>query len=595
MTVLTRKRGNMAQPQFRVDSRLVILLSENYRSSEAAIKELVDNCWDADADNVWIRLPKPDTADFLVIEDDGTGMTPQELQSEYLVVAKDRISSKGQLTIGKKRKVKGRKGIGKFAGLVTASSMQLETWARGVYTSILLEKGRLVEASRDLEELDLIPTIEEVAADKHGTKVTLKGLNQNLRFPLPEKLRELLIRDYGREEDFTLHVDDEKVTYEHIQGETHTAEANIDGVGRAALAFTVAEARRRFRNAGIAIRVEGKVIGKPHFFGLEDSEDFPKSVLGKIYGEVEADGLLSDVTADWGTVIENSKGYDALRTWVAGEIREAAKKVYGQQIHLAQARLQQKINRRLEQLPEFKKFFAQRALQRLLQKYYDEPDEKLEPLVNVVLEAIERDEYYFIIDKIDKAKRSDIESFARALEESSFVELSMMQHQLTYRLRLIDEFEEIVVNPATLEKHAHQALENRLWIFGPEYSLKSSNVTLKRIADEYLSTKFSGIRASKRPDLLLANDLLGRHSLIEFKRPNHTLTHDDYLQAIAYRHDLLANLREMEVIVIGGKRDEGVGTTYTEDDVKLMTFLELISHARSQYNWLLAQLKQRSE
>ena len=71
----------------------------------------------------------------------------------------------------------------------------------------------------------------------------------------------------------------------------------------------------------------------------------------------------------------------------------------------------------------------------------------------MVLEAIERDEYYFIIDKIDKAKRSDIESFARALEESSFVELSMMQHQLTYRLRLIDEFEEIVVNPATLEKH----------------------------------------------------------------------------------------------------------------------------------------------
>src|SRR5271157_664487 len=585
----------MAQPQFRVDSRLVILLSENYRSSEAAIKELVDNCWDADADNVWIRLPKPDTADFLVIEDDGTGMTPQELQSEYLVVAKDRISSKGQLTIGKKRKVKGRKGIGKFAGLVTASSMQLETWARGVYTSIILEKGRLVEASRDLEELDLIPTIEEVAADKHVTKVTLSGLNQNLRFPLPEKLRELLIRDYGREEDFTLHVDDEKVTYEHIQGETHTAEANIDGVGRAALAFTVAEARRRFRNAGIAIRVEGKVIGKPHFFGLEDSEDFPKSVLGKIYGEVEADGLLSDVTADWGTVIENSKGYDALRTWVAGEIREAAKKVYGQQIHLAQARLQQKINRRLEQLPEFKKVFAQRALQRLLQKYYDEPDEKLEPLVNVVLEAIERDEYYFIIDKIDKAKRSDIESFARALEESSFVELSMMQHQLTYRLRLIDEFEEIVVNPATLEKHAHQALENRLWIFGPEYSLKSSNVTLKRIADEYLSTKFSGIRASKRPDLLLANDLLGRHSLIEFKRPNHTLSHDDYLQAITYRHDLLANLREMEVIVIGGKRDKGVRTNYTEDDVKLMTFLELISHARSQYNWLLAQLKQRSE
>jgi hypothetical protein len=51
----------------------------------------------------------------------------------------------------------------------------------------------------------------------------------------------------------------------------------------------------------------------------------------------------------------------------------------------------------------------------------------------------------------------------------------------------------------------------------------------------------------------------------------------------------------MEVIVIGGKRDEGIRTTYTEDEVKLMTFLELISYARSQYTWILTQLKQRSE
>lgn len=585
----------MTQPQFRVDSRLAILLSENFRSSEAAIKELVDNCWDADAENVRIWLPKPDTTDPVVIEDDGTGMTPPELQNEYLVVAKDRITTKGQLTIGKRRKVKGRKGIGKFAGLITASSMKLETWARGIYTAIVLEKERLINASRDLEELDLATTSEQTDPDRNGTRITLSDLNQNLRFPIPEKLQELLIRDYGRKEDFAIFIDGTRLTYEHIQGETHTVETNIDGVGRASLAFTVAETKRSFRDAGIVIRVDGKVIGKPHFFGLENSEDFPKAVLGKIYGEVEADGLLSDVTADWGTIIENSKGYDALRTWVSGEIREVAKKVYGQEIQLAQARLQQKINRRLEQLPEFKRIFAQKALKRLLQKYYDEPEEKLEPLVNVVLEAIERDEYYFILDKIDKAKKTDIESFARALQESSLVEISMMQHQLKYRLRLIDELEEIVTNPASLEKHAHQALENRLWIFGPEYSLKSSNITLKRIADDYLGTKFAGKRASKRPDLLLANDPLGKHTLIEFKRPSHKLTHDDYSQATSYRHDLLTKLRQLEVIVIGGKRDEGAITAYTEPDVKIMTFDELISCARSEYDWMLRQLKEGSE
>jgi hypothetical protein len=36
---------------FRVDPRLTSLLGESYRSTEQALRELVDNAWDADADN----------------------------------------------------------------------------------------------------------------------------------------------------------------------------------------------------------------------------------------------------------------------------------------------------------------------------------------------------------------------------------------------------------------------------------------------------------------------------------------------------------------------------------------------------------------
>ncbi len=43
--------------QFRVDPRLTSLLGEGYRSTEQALKELIDNAWDADAENVWITLP----------------------------------------------------------------------------------------------------------------------------------------------------------------------------------------------------------------------------------------------------------------------------------------------------------------------------------------------------------------------------------------------------------------------------------------------------------------------------------------------------------------------------------------------------------
>lgn len=39
--------------QFRVDPRLTSLLGETYRSTEHALKELIDNAWDADAETVW--------------------------------------------------------------------------------------------------------------------------------------------------------------------------------------------------------------------------------------------------------------------------------------------------------------------------------------------------------------------------------------------------------------------------------------------------------------------------------------------------------------------------------------------------------------
>ena len=177
-----------------------------------------------------------------------------------------------------------------------------------------------------------MPIIEQCSPEIHGTRLTLTGLNQNLKFPMPDALREALIRDYGREQDFSIFVDGEKLSFEHIHGETQTIQDKLDGIGPVTLAFTVAEAKRPFKEAGISVRVNGKVVGKPEFFGLEESDDFPKKVLGKIYGEVEADGLLEDVTADWGAIIDNSNGYETLKNWGAGHIREAAKKIYGMEI-----------------------------------------------------------------------------------------------------------------------------------------------------------------------------------------------------------------------------------------------------------------------
>ena len=91
---------------FQVDPRLAELLGENYRSTERALKELVDNAWDADADNVWITLPERVLAEQpIIVKDDGTGMTEKEVRTEYLKIANARLSRKGLITPDKQAPV----------------------------------------------------------------------------------------------------------------------------------------------------------------------------------------------------------------------------------------------------------------------------------------------------------------------------------------------------------------------------------------------------------------------------------------------------------------------------------------------------------
>lgn len=55
--------------RFQVDSRLATLLSQEYPSYEKALKELIDNAWNADAEQVSVTLPTPMSDEPIVIAD----------------------------------------------------------------------------------------------------------------------------------------------------------------------------------------------------------------------------------------------------------------------------------------------------------------------------------------------------------------------------------------------------------------------------------------------------------------------------------------------------------------------------------------------
>jgi hypothetical protein len=581
---------------FRVDPRLTSLLSENYRSSEHAIKELVDNAWDAEAEEVHITLPAILSEQPVIVSDTGAGMKPNEVQSEYLNIASARFSRKGDRTPTKKRLVKGRKGIGKFAGLILADTMEIQTKAQGKCTTVRIAKADLLAAHEDLERVPLPFASEDCEASEHGTSITLSKLNTHLSFPQPEKLKALLVIEYGRETDFAIFVNGDKLVHEDIPGKQFVKEFTLPTVGSVKLSFTVAESPLTGKGGGVVLRVGGKVIGKPHCFGLEEDELVPAKLRRRVVGEIIADGLAPDVTADFGAIIENSKAYVELATVIRDELKAAISSVCQNDMNLAKARWQQEINRRLATFPEYRRQFAETHLNRVMQRFFGqgETEERIGVLVSLVLDAFEKDEYWTVCRKIDESSGADVAHFAEVLGEFGICDLAFMGQQAMRRLEFLDSLDKLVSDPQTLEQQVHQALERNLWVFGSRFGLMSSNQTLQRIIREFTDKHYAGDDAKDRPDLLLAANILEHRLLVEFKRPSVTVGRGAEAQAKEYRDVLTGQLGTvMNVFVIGGKVDPKMRAEYATNDIRFLSYDILISDARQELNWLLGQLRQK--
>ena len=572
---------------FSVDTRLAKLLGETYRSTEAALKELVDNAWDSDADTVWITLPTEPSDDLIVVRDDGSGMTKAMVRTEYLAIARDRRSRKGERTAKYKRLVKGRKGIGKFAGLAAARYMRVITARDARQTTILIDRDQVLEASTDLERVPLPLQTEDCEAERHGTTIELSALSKYLLAPREGTFREMLFYEYGRASGMQIIVNGTPLSFDDARGPTHKDNGMFEGSGDVQMRFSISEKRPRY--AGFVVKVAGKAVGKPSFLGLDEDPEVPRWLLNRIFGEIEILDLPDGhVTADWGAIFENSAPYQAICAWVRQRTREELEKTYKRDFDLRKAHLKRDIDARLAELPEHRRAYAESAVNKVLWKFYREHGDRFETLANVLLDALEHDEYWTVLQRIDAASRGDVSQFAEALEAFGLLDLAMISGRARSRLHFLDRLDELIGKPETLEKDVHRALERSLWVLGTKYAAMASNRTLRTIVERYLDQKYAGKRPDARPDLLLAQDSGDRYLLIELKRPFHELTREDEAQAMRYRDEIVLHLpgKAIDVLLLGGRR-ERMDTRYDTPDRVYQTYAAVISQARYELEWLL--------
>ena len=574
---------------FRVDPKLAHVLGESYTSSEKALKELVDNAWDAEATEVHVTVPNILTDAPILVQDNGSGMKTAELEAEYLNIASPRFSRKGDRTPNLNRTVKGRKGIGKFAGLILASEMELVTQAAGKRTRVLISKTVLMEALGDLEKVPLpLDVTDSDPLDAKGTTITLRNLNPKLSHLQPDKLKELLALDYGREPSFVIFVNGERVLHHDIQGEKFQTEITLPNGQSAIVSYTIADKPLPGKKSGLNVRVGGKSIGKPHLFGLENDDALSDRLRRRIVGEINLPADSLELTAAGGDVIESDKGFEMLMQAMPAELKQNLEATHTNEFNLAKARLSKQMKQRLESVPEHRRTIAEERITRLMQRSFQEGEklERIEALVALVLDALEMDEYWTVCQHVHEAEKVDVFHFATALEEFGLCDLAFMGTQAKRRLEFLDSLDRLATTDATTEKQMHIALQNNLWVFGSEYSLMASNRQLRSIIEDYI-----GPDATDRPDLFLAGNVFKQHLLIEFKKPTLTVGRDAESQAKKYADTLTGRLgMPLDILIIGGEVDPKLVEEYNGKKTKFASYRAIIATAKTQLEWLLSEI-----
>ena len=301
---------------------------------------------------------------------------------------------------------------------------------------------------------------------------------------------------------------------------------------------------------------------------------------------------MDDTTADWGEINESSKLKQEIETkvqpWLINSLQDGCK----QDMALAKARHQKKINAYLSKLPEHRQQFAKLALEKVIEKFWTEDDSKIETIISFMIDALEKGHYWSVLENIDHADDHHIEKLADAFNEFGLYEITMMTQQASAKAKFLDKFQTLIENQDTLESTVHQALANNLWVFGYEYSQFISNQSLKKVSEILCDKIYKGENATKRPDLFLGMAYNKERLLIEFKRPSHTLTRTDEAQAQRYRDELSTMFPndKINIKLIGGVVGDKIKQHHNASDLTYHSFSEIISNARANYEWLIKEL-----
>lgn len=618
-----------------------------YSNIPAVLSEIVANSWDADAENVVISI----TDDEIIIEDDGCGMTTNDINEHFLKVGYQKRESL-QKSPKHGRPFMGRKGIGKLSMFSIAKEIDVISAKKnksGILeiSALRMDIDKITDAIKNDSGKYYPEEICEGNIDNEGTKIILKKLKKNISSLTPEYIRKRIARRFGIVGDeycFAVTVNGNvvsladrdyfnKLNYIWYYGRESEKYANdAQKATSKILRDNVLECKDKVYNVTgwigtvessgdlkdgednlnkITILVRGKV-------GQEDIlADYSEGGLYSKYliGEINADFFDSDEFDDMATsnrqeYKRDDERYIALKEFIKTELKSIQSKwtdLRNESGEKKALELMPIITSWVNSLKGDNKTYAKKMFGKINQIEAD--DNKKREMLKYSVLAFEKLRYSNKLSNIDNINIETLESIKDVFLGLDELEATMYYQIIKERIEIIKKFQQIT-DDNMREKVIQQYLFNHLWLLDPSWERVEGTEYMEKTVRNALNAEFDKLSEEEKNARLDIGykQTVGKHVIVELKRSERVVKTGELTQQIMKYNEALKKIlnstkktnEPFEIICVLGKPIDNdstpehfnaVAESLKAWNARIVYYTELIENAYKAYSAYLNENK----
>lgn len=580
------------ESNFKVSPRILEHLGVSaYTSLKKCLAELCSNCYDADAENIRIALPEEfEPNNYIIIEDDGIGMSPEDIINKYLFIGYNRRTiNESDLSPTKNRPVIGNKGIGKLAGFGVANTIKIISIKSGVKSEFILDK-EIFEDFQTLSEckIEIVTSNTEQAS---GTTLMLSNLAEHLKPVDANQLRQHLFKTLPVLPDFTIRVNNIPCSADNVLGTRYPIDHEIEKIGRIRGYYIIANTR--YKKPGLVVRVRGRAVTEPSLFGLEKRSHFSFSAE-KIVGEIDADFLDPFINTSRDNFLEEVDEVQILRLYLEDFFRDIIdgieKVAEGKRTRrLIEVPL---VQEKLSNLPPHIRAKAKKVIEGVVAKLKTASDDEVNELVDWIIRYYDSNVLRELLNSIISADIGDIERLSSLINEWGLKQMNTVSEIIKEQIDIIKKLEDLIDSDKALEVEVHKLIEGNLWLVREGLELWASDKPLKKVLEDHFDQLYTK-NQDERPDLVCRSRDNGNQAIImEFKRPSVKIKMDHVTQALTYESVIKAQRPNLnfETFIMGREYTPDVMASklkLEKSGLFLWSFGELLQRTRARFEQIL--------